>query len=228
MTIHYRETPDHRHRSEIILTPADTTSTSRYRHGGKRFLDVTLILLAAPFVVPFVAILALLVARDGGNPFYVQSRVGVGGKLYKIWKLRTMVVDAESKLEDHLDSDAEARAEWNRTQKLKSDPRITRFGQFLRRSSMDELPQLWNVLCGDMSLVGPRPMMPSQQALYPGYDYYHLRPGITGSWQVSERNNSSFADRASYDSAYNGELSLMQDIRILAATVRVVAKGTGY
>lgn len=228
MTIHYCETPDHLNRSEIILTPADTTPTSRYRHGGKRFLDVTLILLAVPFVVPFVAILALLVARDGGNPFYVQSRVGAGGKQYKIWKLRTMVVDAEDKLEDHLNSDAEARAEWSRTQKLKSDPRITRFGQFLRRSSMDELPQLWNVLRGDMSLVGPRPMMPSQQALYPGHDYYHLRPGITGSWQVSERNNSSFADRASYDTIYNRELSMMQDMRILAATVRVVAKGTGY
>ena len=234
MTIQRHETSEYHETSDKLRPEKAVSATSRperrqpYRHGGKRLLDVTLVLVAAPFVFPLIALLALLVAHDGGNPFYVQSRVGAHGKLYKMWKLRSMVVDAEKKLEDYLTSDGDARAEWSRDQKLKSDPRVTRFGKLLRRSSMDELPQFWNVLIGDMSLVGPRPMMPSQKPLYPGHDYYDLRPGITGSWQVSERNSSTFADRASFDAIYNRELSLKHDIRILAATVCVVLKGTGY
>ncbi|QCO58106.1 sugar transferase (plasmid) [Pseudorhodobacter turbinis] len=226
MTVHYSETSEQAQRA-VRVTP-ERASKKPYRNGGKRVLDIVIVLLTAPFVVPIIAILALLIARDGANPFYVQSRVGAQGKLYKMWKLRSMVVNAESKLEAYLASNADARAEWVRDQKLKSDPRITRFGKLLRRSSMDELPQLWNVLRGDMSLVGPRPMMPSQQAIYPGHDYYELRPGITGSWQVSERNESTFADRAAFDTAYNKDLSLAHDTRILAATVRVVLKATGY
>jgi exopolysaccharide production protein ExoY len=139
-----------------------------------------------------------------------------------------MVDDAEAKLEDHLAADSSARHEWDTTQKLKADPRITSFGRFLRRSSLDELPQLWNVLKGDMSLVGPRPMMPEQAPLYSGEAYYTLRPGITGLWQVSERNATAFADRAHYDARYEQDLSLVNDLRILMATVRVVLRGTGY
>lgn len=228
MTVHYREAPEQSLRSRAVRIVPDGVSRQPYRHGGKRFLDIVLVLMAAPFVVLIVGILALFVARDGANPFYVQDRIGAKGKIYRMWKLRSMVVDAEGKLEAYLASDDGARAEWVRDQKLKSDPRVTRFGRLLRRSSMDELPQLWNVLRGDMSLVGPRPMMLSQQALYPGHDYYELRPGITGSWQVSERNKSTFADRASFDAAYNRNMSLKHDIGILAATVRVVLKATGY
>lgn len=206
---------------------ARKTARGVYRNGFKRVLDCLLVAMSIPFVVPIILVLAFLVAIDGGSPFYHQQRVGRGGKPYRIWKLRTMVRDADARLEEHLAADPAARAEWDSTQKLKSDPRITRFGQFLRRSSLDELPQLLNVLKGDMSLVGPRPMMPCQQPLYPGSAYYRLRPGITGLWQVSERNRSTFADRAGFDAQYDRDLSLTGDLRLLVATVRVVLRGTG-
>ena len=199
-----------------------------YRSFGKRFLDVTLVLLAAPVIILLVAVLAVLVALDGGRPFYVQKRVGLGGRVYSMWKLRSMVIDADAKLEAHLCTDPAARAEWDSTQKLKADPRITAFGRFLRKSSLDELPQLWNVLKGDMSIVGPRPMMTCQRDLYPGTDYYDLRPGITGPWQVSSRNESTFADRARFDAAYNRDISLFTDVRLILATVRVVLRATGH
>ena len=155
-------------------------------------------------------------------------RVGRHGRIYTIWKLRSMTRDADQALEAHLAANPEARVEWDRTQKLKNDPRITKLGRVLRKSSLDELPQLFNVLRGDMSLVGPRPMMPEQQALYPGTAYYKLRPGITGMWQVSKRNESTFADRARFDTQYDRRLSLLTDIKLLLATVRVVLRGTGH
>lgn len=204
-----------------------TGSSGVYRNVGKRLLDLTLVMLGAPIVLLLVACLALVVALDGGQPFYSQTRVGRNARLYRMWKLRTMVADADARLESHLASDPEARAEWDRTQKLRNDPRITAAGRFLRRSSLDELPQLWNVLRGDMSLVGPRPMLPSQTTLYPGTAYYHLRPGLTGPWQVSSRNASAFADRARFDTAYDDELSLRADLGLLGATVQVVYRGTG-
>lgn len=212
----------------VAAPSADAVPRGLYRNGAKRLFDVLAVLAALPVVLPVVLLLALLVARDGGQPLYSQPRVGRGGRLYRIWKLRTMVVDADARLEAHLAADPAARAEWTATQKLKCDPRITRFGRLLRKSSLDELPQLWNVLTGDMSLVGPRPMMPSQQALYTGEAYYRLRPGITGPWQVSERNASTFADRAWFDAGYDRDLSLVTDLRLLAATVRVVLRATGY
>jgi lipopolysaccharide/colanic/teichoic acid biosynthesis glycosyltransferase len=151
----------------------------------------------------------------------------MNGRIYRMWKLRSMDVDADEKLADYLAANPIARREWDHSQKLRCDPRITRIGHFLRRSSLDELPQLWNVFRGDMSLVGPRPMMPSQRSLYPGDAYYALRPGITGLWQVSTRNESGFAERASYDAEYERTLSFTTDLRLLAATVRVVSRGTG-
>ena len=116
------------------------------------------------------------------------------------------------------------------SQKLRNDPRITSVGKFIRKYSLDELPQIWNVLCGEMSFIGPRPFMPCQEELYQGdtKDYYALRPGITGLWQVSSRNESSFADRVDYDAAYARDISFMTDLRIARDTVRVVLGGTGY
>ncbi len=198
-----------------------------YRNYIKRALDVTAILLAAPIVVPIVAVLAIAVSRDGGNAFYTQQRVGQQGRAFRMWKLRSMVPDADERMEAYLASDPLARAEWDKTQKLKNDPRVTSFGRFLRNSSLDELPQLWNVFIGDMSLVGPRPMMLNQQALYPGMAYYALRPGITGYWQTAGRNRTTFEARAEYDGVYEEQLSLATDAAILVRTVGVVVNGTG-
>lgn len=234
MTLHYDPT---RQAAETVQTPSADRSASAggaeegaglYRSGVKRALDIAVVIMAAPFVVPFIAILALLVALDGSNPFFSQDRVGRNGRIFRMWKLRSMVQDAESKLVAHLAECPDARAEWDITQKLKQDPRITRVGRLLRKSSMDEMPQLWNVLCGQMSLVGPRPMMVCQREIYPGQAYYRLRPGITGNWQVSERNETSFADRAKFDQDYERNLSLRTDVGILMATVRVVVRATGY
>ena len=199
-----------------------------YRHGGKRLLDTFLVLAALPilfFTVGLIALAMLIVER--ANPFYTQLRVGKGGKAFRIWKLRTMVPNADEMLESHLAADPAARQEWDRTQKLTHDPRITLIGGLLRPTSIDELPQLWNVLTGDMSLVGPRPMMLDQQKMYPSNAYYQLRPGLTGPWQVSARHRSAFADRARYDDEYEANLTLSGDIALLFKTVRVVLRGTG-
>lgn len=199
-----------------------------YRNVFKRAFDVVAILMAAPVVVPVVAALAVAVAANGGNPFYTQMRVGRHGKKFRMWKLRSMVLDADARMADYLQSNPSARAEWDKTQKLMNDPRITGFGRFLRKSSLDELPQLWNVLRGDMSLVGPRPMMISQQLMYPGTAYYALRPGITGYWQTAGRNRTTFAARADFDTVYEQRLSLRADVEILLRTVSVVVKGAGH
>lgn len=199
-------------------------------YGGffKRLMDCALIVLSLPFVLPIVVIAMIAVARDGHSPFYSQKRIGRGGRVFRIWKLRTMVPDADKILKSYLAENPAAAAEWDETQKLKNDPRITSAGRFLRKSSVDELPQLWNVLLGDMSLVGPRPMMVDQEDLYPGKAYYALRPGLTGLWQISDRNETSFAARATFDTTYHRELSFATDFKILKSTFGVVLRGTGY
>ena len=198
-----------------------------YARRGKRILDFTLALFMAPVVLPLVLLFGLLVRTDGGPAFYAQPRVGRGGKLFTCWKLRTMVVDADARLADLLEQDPEARREWDVAQKLRNDPRVTAFGQFLRSTSLDELPQLWNILRGDMAFVGPRPFMPDQTDIYSGMSYYALRPGLTGSWQVGARNDESFATRVIYDSAYARDVSLWLDLSIILRTVRVVFERTG-
>lgn len=198
-----------------------------YRRVVKRWIDVFLVLMVAPFVVPVVLMLALVLKATGHAPFFCQDRVGKDGRVFRLWKLRTMVPDADARLKAYLQADDAARQEWEEFQKLSRDPRITEFGQFLRKSSLDELPQLWNVMTGDMSLVGPRPMMVDQQDLYPGSAYYALRPGLTGTWQISDRNQSTFAQRAEFDADYERNLSFFRDLKILFATVGVVLKATG-
>lgn len=198
-----------------------------YRKMVKRPLDILLVVLAAPFFVPFILVLAWMVWREGGNAFYSQERIGRDGKRYRMWKLRSMVQDADKRLSAYLDENPAARLEWDATQKLRDDPRVTPLGRILRRLSLDELPQLWNVLKGDMSLIGPRPMLPEQQAMYDGEGYYRLRPGITGFWQTSGRNATSFAARALYDDRYERGLSLSGDTAILVRTFGVVLRPTG-
>lgn len=214
--------------SDVAFVSEPAVREGVYSRHLKRTFDLLIVLLAAPFVLLAVLIFALAVRLDGGPAFYFQDRIGKNGRIFRIWKLRSMVTDADARLAAHLEENPEARAEWDHSQKLKNDPRITRVGRLIRKTSLDELPQLWNVLTGDMSLVGPRPMMPSQAPLYPGQAYYRLRPGLTGYWQISSRNESSFAERAGFDSRYAAELSLRTDVRVLFSTVRVVLRGTGY
>ena len=229
MTAHY---PDIAEKARPAQVPGmewrHQERSGLYRGLLKRGIDVLAVLLSLPVILPLIALLALLISLDGHSPFYRQKRLGRHGRIFTLWKLRSMVAGADAQLEAHLSADPAARAEWALTQKLKKDPRITAIGRVLRKSSADELPQLWNVLRGDMSLVGPRPMMPDQASLYPGTAYYALRPGITGSWQVSARNDSSFADRARFDTDYERRVSAATDLAILLATVRVVLRGTGH
>lgn len=217
--------PVSRGRAEVR---APKMSPGFYRGYAKRMLDVVLVVLAAPAVLSVVLLLALMIlVVERRNPFFVQDRLGMQGRVFRMLKLRTMVPDADRIFEAYLASNPAAKAEWDRDQKLRNDPRVTRLGDFLRRSSLDELPQLWNVLRGDMSLVGPRPMMVSQRDLYPGAEYYLMRPGITGYWQTSVRNLSSFSERACYDRQYHQDLSLKTDVSLLFKTLKVVAHGTG-
>ncbi|EIE49881.1 sugar transferase [Salipiger aestuarii] len=228
MTLHIRQpVPSTEFDKLIENTLLKAPGALSYSKLGKRTLDVLIVLMGALPVVIVTLVLALLIALDGKSPFFLQKRVGRHGRVFHMWKLRSMVADAESRLEAHLRADPDARREWNRNQKLRNDPRITRVGRIIRKTSLDELPQLWNVLRGDMSLVGPRPMMTSQQELYPGTAYYALRPGITGFWQISVRNESSFAERADFDTDYLRKLSLRADLSVLARTIRVVLHGTG-
>jgi len=199
-----------------------------YRVAGKRLFDITLILMAIVPILVVVLTLACIVALDGGKPFYFQNRVGKNGRIFRMIKLRSMARDADKVLAAYLASNPKAKAEWDLRQKLRHDPRITRFGQFIRATSLDELPQVFNVLLGDMSLVGPRPMMPEQRRLYPGKEYYAMRPGITGFWQVSVRNESSFSQRSSFDRAYYFDISLKTDVQVIAKTVGVVLRATGH
>ena len=202
-------------------------SFSVYRLGLKRVLDTIAILAVSVVVVPFVALMALMIVRDGHSPFYSQRRVGKDGRVFRMWKLRTMVPNADELLKEYLRQNPAAKAEWDAKQKLRHDPRVTPIGRMLRKTSMDEVPQLWNVLMGDMSLVGPRPMMVDQQSLYGGQAYYRLRPGITGLWQVSDRNACEFQERQRYDDIYDRIVSFRTDLAILVRTVGVVLRGTG-
>ena len=218
-----------------VMLPWDAALASRgapiatYRSAGKRALDFLLVLMSLPFTLPVIALCALALWLEGGSPFYTQQRVGRKGRAFSILKLRTMVRDADAVLARILADDPEMRAEWDSLQKLKNDPRITPVGAFLRATSLDELPQLINVLKGDMSLVGPRPMMLDQQEMYGDMRaYVAVRPGITGLWQVSARNGNTFVYRNEVDAAYERSLSFGNDATILAKTVGVVLRGTGY
>ncbi|WP_371810749.1 sugar transferase [Ruegeria sp. HKCCD4332] len=226
MTIHSKEVANPGYPNTPVM-PVVAHGSGFYRNGGKRIFDVAFVLLSAPFVVPLILMFAILLLCQGVTPFYRQKRVGRNGKSFNLLKLRTMVHDAEAVLEKHLAENPEARAEWDLNQKLRDDPRITKLGPFLRKSSMDELPQFWNVLVGEMSVVGPRPMMETQKELYPSKLYYSMRPGISGLWQVSKRNQSTFAERAYHDSEYWKTMSFGTDLSILARTVTVVLRCTG-
>lgn len=216
--------------------PVDSVPVSlprrTYANYGKRAFDLLVLVLAAPVVLPLITLIVAMVSLTGAGPFYAQHRVGRNGKVFRCWKIRTMVRDADAVLLRLLAEDADLAREWAVNQKLSRDPRITFVGRLLRKTSLDELPQLWNVLRGEMSLVGPRPFTPDQRSLYEAdfggaAGYYMLRPGITGLWQVSLRNSGSFAERAHFDLEYARSLSFRGDLRIVLRTFGVVLRGTG-
>jgi len=197
----------------------------------KRTFDMTVSILFLPVLIPVIGILGLLIKLDSPGPiFYRHARIGRHGCPFSIFKFRSMHCDAEKRLGILLDSGRGSKEEWETFYKLKNDPRITRMGKFLRMTSLDELPQLFNVLRGEMSLVGPRPVLLEEIAKYykEHADYYHLvRPGITGLWQVSGRNDIDYAVRVRLDSWYVLNWSLWLDIVMLFKTIRVVLKRDG-
>jgi lipopolysaccharide/colanic/teichoic acid biosynthesis glycosyltransferase len=214
--------------ADLVGTPVQTAyRPGIYRNIGKRIFETVLVILALPVVAPLTLLLALPMLLRGENPFYRQRRLGMGGRTFVMWKLRSMVSDADDHLARYLRENPEAREEWARHQKLRKDPRITPYGRFLRKLSLDEIPQLWNVLKGDMALIGPRPMMPHQRALYHGLAYYAMRPGVSGYWQVSDRNDAEFVSRVYFDEKYDREVSLATDVSLIVRTLRVIVNGTG-
>lgn len=196
----------------------------------KRIIDVLGasfgLIFAAPFLIPAM----LLIKRhDGGPAIFAQDRIGHGGRVFRCYKLRSMVVDSAERLENLLATDPEARAEWEATQKLTNDPRITRLGKFLRKSSLDELPQLWNILRGDMSIVGPRPIVQNEIAKY-GTDFIYytdVRPGLTGLWQVSGRSDTTYDERVALDVQYVREWSVVGDVKVIAKTIPAILASKG-
>ena len=197
---------------------------------AKRALDMIGAGIGLVLLSPFFLIVALMVRADGGPAFFAHQRVGRGGKLFGCLKFRSMVIDSQARLETLLANDPAARAEWEATRKLKNDPRITRIGRFLRSTSLDELPQLINVLLGEMSLVGPRPVQEAEIDRYYGASAAHymaVRPGITGLWQVSGRSETSYESRVALDVSYVSRPSLLADISILLRTPVAVLSRRG-
>jgi len=201
----------------------------RYADGAKRVLDVAGVLALAPVVLPVVGGLWVAVTLDGGPGFFGHTRVGRDGVAFSCWKLRTMCPDAEARLKAHLRANPAAAREWADCYKLRDDPRVTRLGRVLRRTSLDELPQLWNVLRGEMSLVGPRPVPRDELVEYGSASgaYLGLRPGITGLWQVLGRNGVTYPHRVRMDADYARRASLWLDLWLLWRTVGVVLRRTG-
>lgn len=219
--------------NSIFSLEPDISKLGFYTRFGKRCLDIALIAASAPLVLPVVFVALFLVFLEGGHQaLYSQLRVGRDGRLFRCWKIRTMVPNAEEKLNEYTRADADLAYEWAVTQKLSSDPRVTKLGSFLRKSSIDELPQLWNVLAGEMSLVGPRPFMADQQSIYDecgvnALGYYRVKPGLTGLWQVKSRHKSDFATRVEFDSLYLRHLSIASDLRIILDTILIVMRYRG-
>lgn len=197
---------------------------------AKRSLDITLVLLALPLVALLMLGLALLIKRSGKGPvLYGHRRVGFGGQEFKCWKFRTMVVNGDEVLERHLQEHPSDRAVWNTQRKLTNDPRVTPIGAVLRKLSLDELPQLLNVLNGEMSLVGPRPVVQDELENYGSTARFYLaaRPGLTGLWQVSGRSDTTYAERVRLDRLYVSRWSFFRDVRIIAMTVPALLTSKG-
>ena len=216
--------------NKTIMAPNILEQELESKNSIARVLDISLILLAAPYIIFAFIILAILIKLDSPGPvFFRQTRIGRFGRKFTIYKFRTMVQNADQELQNYLKKFPELKAEWLATQKLKQDPRLTGLGALLRKTSLDELPQLWNIFIGDMSLVGPRPIVDSEVKKYGKcFDYYiQVRPGLTGLWQVSGRNNTTYERRVELDEYYVRNRSLKLDLEILLKTIKVVLKQDG-
>jgi Undecaprenyl-phosphate galactose phosphotransferase WbaP len=196
----------------------------------KRCLDVSMVIAGGIIVLPFLLAIALLIKLSSPGPvLYRHKRLGQNGKEFQVYKFRSMVTNADEKLKAMLEADPKLRAEWETNFKLKDDPRITGIGKFLRRTSFDEFPQLINIIKGEMSLVGPRPVTQSEVERY-GEDFYRIfsvKPGLTGLWQVSGRSDTDYEERIAYDSYYLQSWSVWIDIWVLYRTIGVVFHGKG-
>ena len=223
--------------TEINLSSNSVLPSKTINHDGRvpdspltRVFDIMLILLALPYILLFCLFISVLVALDSkGGVIYKQTRIGKRGVKFNAYKFRTMVLNADQVLQKYLDESPELKAEWLATHKLKKDPRVTRVGAFLRKVSLDEVPQIWNILKGDMNLIGPRPIVEEEIEKYGGcYELYkQARPGLTGLWQVSGRSNTSYKQRVELDEYYLLNRNLKMDIQILLKTVSVVVNRRG-
>lgn len=212
----------------IRAYPATSRQPTDIDDIGKRAMDIVICLFLSP-VALLVGVLIAIVLKIGGGPIvYAQQRVGQHGKPFSCFKFRSMVCNADTRLQQVLDGSAEARDEWAQFQKLSKDPRVTWFGRLLRAFSLDELPQLINVWRGEMSVVGPRPITPDQIELYGDHfaAYCAIKPGITGLWQVSGRNRHTFEERVKFDTRYAETHSLTGDFVIILRTLPVVLSGS--
>ncbi|HOZ54438.1 MAG TPA: sugar transferase [Clostridia bacterium] len=198
---------------------------------AKRFIDISCGIIGVILLIPITIIVLFLnfIYREKGTIFFSQERIGKDGKLFKMYKYRTMKINAEEELKKILRKSKEAREEYKKNKKLKNDPRVTKVGEFLRKTSLDEFPQFINVLKGDMSLVGPRPYLPREQKDM-GYYYHYIckcKPGITGLWQTSGRSDVSFNERLDLDIKYYQEETVISDIGLVAKTVIKTIKREG-
>jgi Undecaprenyl-phosphate galactose phosphotransferase WbaP len=210
---------------ETVALRIGNNLLSSWNRVWKRLFDLVAGLVLLGVALPLLVIIAVLIRRDSKGPvIFAHNRVGRNGKLFACYKFRTMVPDAEERLGEYLRKDSELRKEWEREFKLKNDPRVTRIGRFLRKTSLDELPQLLNILRGEMSLVGPRPIVTGEISKYKVYinDYYAVRPGLTGLWQVSGRNDLDYDARVQLDSWYVRNWTFGTDLLVLLKTVGVV------
>lgn len=198
---------------------------------AKRFLDILGGIVGTIFLIPLTAIiwLANIILKDNGPIFYTQERIGKNGKIFKMYKYRSMVVGADEKLKEYLAQNEEARKEYAEYKKLKKDPRVTRIGAFLRKTSLDEFPQFINILKGEMSLVGPRPYLPREREEINGFFNYIMscKPGLTGYWQVNGRSDVNFVERLELDMQYYYKHNFKLDMKILRQTVEDVIKRKG-
>jgi Undecaprenyl-phosphate galactose phosphotransferase WbaP len=198
--------------------------------GIKRFMDLGLVIIGGLVIAPFLLFIALLVKISSPGPvIYKHARIGMNGKPFKVYKFRSMVLDAEERLTALLAADPQIQREWEENHKLKNDPRITGIGNFLRRTSLDEFPQLLNILKGEMSLVGPRPIVEGEVKKY-GEDFgriFSVKPGMTGLWQISGRSDTDYGERVAFDTYYLQSWSVWLDLWVLFKTIAVVFKGNG-